>query len=160
MLLGLKERIFGKRDDKAFEFSAGAAQTDLANPNQSSPEQQYVDTVGRLGYLLDSPTMQEFFVNNEELRPLIPLFQSVIRTTKISRREGEIMWLGYKIASLKLKADLAATHPQKDYSSIFMALEVLFESIISDAIDGWKGHLATEQVRRLDVVLNKKESGR
>ena len=155
--MGLKERIFGKKDDTAFQFSAAAAQTDLANPNNTTLQQDYIDTVGKIGYLLDSPTMQQFFADNEEFRPLIPAFQNVIRTTKINSREAEIMWLGYKILALKLKADLASTHPYKDYTAIFMSLEILFESIISDAKEGWKGHLTTEQVRRLDVQLNKKD---
>jgi hypothetical protein len=158
--LGLKERLFGKKDDTAFQFSAAAAQTDLANPSNSSSSQEYVDTVGKIGYLLDSTEMQQFFSNHQEFSPLIPAFQSVIRTTKINNHEAQMMWLGYKILTLKLKADLASKFPQVDYSAIFMSLEILFESIISDAKDGWKGHLTTEQVRRLDVVLNKKDHGR
>ena len=158
--MGLKERLFGKKDDTAFQFSAAAAQTDLANPSNSSQSQEYVDTIGKIGYLLDSTEMQQFFANNPEFGPLIPAFQIVIRTTKINSHEAQMMWLRYKVLTLKLKADLASKFPQKDYSAIFMALDILFESIISDAKDGWKGHLTTEQVRRLDVVLNKKDHGR
>lgn len=158
--MGLKERIFGKKDDLAFQFSAAAAQTDLANPNNSPASQDYVDAAGRIGYLLDSPELQQLFVNHPELNPLSPAFQSVIRTTKVNSIEAERMWLRYKIATLKLKADLASKYPQRDYSAIFMALDILFESIITDAKEGWKGHLSTESVRRLDVVLNKKDHGR
>ena len=158
--MGLKERIFGKRDDSAFQFSAGAAQSDLANPNNSPNGNDYVDVAGRIGYLLDSPELQHLFTNHQELNPLLPAFQSVIRTTKINAIEAERMWLRYKIATLKLKADLASSYSQRDYSAIFMSLDILFESILSDAKDGWKGHLSTESVRRLDVVLNKKEHGR
>lgn len=158
--MGLKERIFGKKDDTAFQFSAGAAQTDLANPTTSTPEQQYIDTVSKIGYLLDSPTMQSFFLDNPHMKVFIPAFQSVIRTTKITSHEADIMWIDFKILFLMKKA----TMPQQLYDqgamAMFQSLSILADSIIYDAKDGWKGHLSTENVRRLDVVLNKKDHGR
>lgn len=158
--MGLRERIFGRKDDTAFQFSANAAQADLANPNNQNQEQEYYQTLNKLTYLIDTPALQQFFVNYKELNDLIPAFQTPIRTTKINKREAEVMWLNYKILFLKKKAELYSLHPYEDFTALFLALEILADSIISDALDGWKGHLTTEQVRRLDVVLNKKDKWR
>ena len=154
--MGLKERIFGKKNEKEFDFSAAAANTDIATTNNSA-SQEYVDTLGKIGYLLDSPTMNQFLTEEKEMQDLIPAFQSVIRTTKITGREAEIMWLNYKTMFLAKKAKMAGTYRENDPAVLFQALSILADSIISDAKDGWKGHLATENTRRLDVVLNKKE---
>jgi hypothetical protein len=157
--LGLKD-LFRKKDETAFNFSAGAAQQDLGNPNQTTPEQEAIETAGKIAYLLDSETMKQFFHDNPDFRVFIPAFQSVIRTTKINNHEAEMMWLNFKIMFLMKKAEM----PKKLYAqgamTLFQSLTILADSIITDAKDGWKGHLTTENVRRLDVMLNKKDHAR
>lgn len=155
--MGLKERIFGKKDETAFQFSAAAAHTDLANPSNSSSEQEYIATIGKIGYLLDSPTMTQFFQDNPQMQVFIPAFQNVIRTTKITNHEAEVMWIDFKILFLMKKATIPPHMYNESMMAMFQSLSILADSIISDAKDGWKGHLTTEQVRRLDVQLNKKQ---
>jgi hypothetical protein len=154
--LGLLGGLFHKKDERAFEFSAAAAQTDLANPTASSPEQEYVQTVGKIGYLLNSPTMEQFFATNPHMQKFIPAFQSVNRTTKLSNHEAEIMWLDFQIAFTMAKLTMPPDVYEQGAMSMFQSLEILASTQITDGKDGWKGHLITEQVRRLDVQLNKK----
>ena len=153
--MGLKELIFG-RTNRAYEFAATTAQTEMANPQSQQAEQDYGAIVARVSYLLETPEMDQFLVSHKEMQDFIPAFQKVIRTTNISPREAEIMWLNYKIMFLTKKQ----TIPRTDYEqviSLFQAFEILADSIISDAKNGWKGHLSTESVRRVEVALNKKE---
>jgi len=152
-LLGL----FRKKDDKAFEFSASVAQQDVANPTNSNQSQDYVDTIGKIGYLFDTPTMQDFFMNNQYMRVFIPAFQTVNRTTKLNSHEAEIMWLDFQILFTMVKLTLPPDVYEQGAMAMFQSLEILSATIISDGKDGWKGHLATENVRRLDVQLNKKD---
>lgn len=155
--LGILDK-FRHRDDRAFEFSAAAAQQDLANPTNSNQAQEYVDTVGRLGYLFDSPIMQSFFMDNPRMRVFIPAFQTVNRTTNLSSHEAEIMWLDFQILFTMVKLTLPPDIYEQGAMSMFQSLEVLAGTIITDGKNGWKGHLATENVRRLDVALNPKKN--
>jgi hypothetical protein len=149
--------LFRKKDNTAFEFSAAAAQQDLANPNASGPAQEYVDTVGKIGYLLNSPTMEQFFMTNKYMQVFIPAFQSVNRTTKLSNHEAEIMWLDFQIAFTMAKLTMPPDVYEQGAMAMFQSLEILAGTQITDGKEGWKGHLITEQVRRIDVQLNKKD---
>jgi hypothetical protein len=147
--------LFRKKDTSAFEFSAAAAHQDIANPN-TSPAQDYVDTVGKIGYLLNSPTMEQFFMTNKYMQVFIPAFQSVNRTTKLSNHEAEIMWLDFQIAFTMAKLTMPPDVYEAGAMGMFQSLEILASTQITDGKEGWKGHLITEQVRRIDVALNKK----
>jgi hypothetical protein len=146
-----------KKDDKAFDFSAAAAHQDMANPNTSSPEQDYVAMIGKIGYLLNSPTMEQFFMEHPHLRMFVPAFQSVNRTTKLSNHEAEIMYYDFQILFTMAKLTMEPSIYEQGAMGIFQGLEILAETQITDGKDGWKGHLITEQVRRLEVDLNKKK---
>ena len=154
--MGLLDRL-RKKDNSAFEFSAAAATQDLANPNNSSPQQEYIDTVGKIGYLLNSPTMEQFFMTNKYMQVFIPAFQSVNSTTKLSSHEAEIAWLDFQIAFTMAKLTMPPNIYEQGAMGMFQSLEILASTQIADGRDGWKGHLITEQVRRLDVQLNKKD---
>jgi hypothetical protein len=150
--------MFGrKKDNSAFEFSAAAAQTDISNPNNPSPEQDYVAMLGKIGYLLNSPTMEKFFMEHPHLRMFVPAFQSVNRTTKLSANEAEIMYYDFQILFTMAKLTMPPDVYEQGAMGIFQGLEVLASTQITDGKDGWKGHLITEQVRRLEVNLNKKK---
>lgn len=145
-----------KKDNTAFEFSAGAAHQDLANQNNPSEEQQQIETLGRIRHLLNSPTMERFFVENKYMQAFLPAFESVNRTTKINNQEARIMWLDFQILFLMGKLTMPPDVYEQGAMLMFQSLEIAASTIITDAKDGWKGHLLTEQVRRLDVALNKK----
>jgi hypothetical protein len=149
-------KVFRKKDDTAFQFSAAAAQTDLSNPNQNNPEVDQIETLGKIRHLLNSPVMERFFLENKYMRVFIPAFESVNRTTKINNHEAEIMWLDFQILFLMAKLTMPPDVYECGAMTMFQSLEIAASTIITDAKDGWKGHLLTEQVRRLDVMLNKK----
>jgi hypothetical protein len=149
-------KIFRKKDDTAFQFSAAAAQTDLANPNQTNSEVEQIETLGKIRHLLTSPVMEKFFLENKYMQVFIPAFDSVNRTTKITDHEAEIMWLDFQILFLMAKLTMPPDVYEMGAMALFQSLEIAASTVITDAKGGWKGHLLTEQVRRLDVMLNKK----
>ena len=154
--MGLLDILKGtNKKREAFEFSAAAAQQELANP--SSNAQEYVDTIGKLGYLFETTAMQDFFMNNRNMRVFIPAFQTVNRTTNINEHEAQIMWLDFQTLFTMVKLTMPPDDYEQGAMAMFQSLEILASTIITDAKNGWKGHLATENVRRLDVALNKKE---
>jgi hypothetical protein len=83
--------LFRKKDNTAFEISAAAAQQDLANTNVSGKDSDFIFKLGKIGYILFSPTMEHFFMSNKYMQVFIPAFQSVNRTTKLTSHEAEIM---------------------------------------------------------------------
>lgn len=152
--MGILSVLRPKKDDTAFQFSAAAAQSDLQNP-QNNPEEQ-LETLTKISHLLTSSIMEKFFLEHPHMQALIPAFDRVNRTTKITQHEAEIMWLDFKILFIKMKLTMPTEIFEQGATAFFSSLEILANSIITDARDGWKGHLLTEQVRRLDVALNKK----
>lgn len=149
--------LFKPKDDRAFEFSAAAAQQDLANPANTQNSQEYVDTLGKIGYLLDSPTMQEFIMTNPYMRLLAPAFQAVIRTTNTNRFQAELMQMDYQILFCMAKLTMPPHVYEQGAMTLLQSLEVYSNSIVFDTIEGWKGHLCTENVRKIEVGLNQRK---
>lgn len=148
---------FNRNKEDKWEFQKTAAIQDLSNPNQTSQEQDYVTMVGKIGYLLNSPTMEKFFMKHPHLRGFIPAFQSVNRTTNLTKHDAEVMYYDFQILFTMAKLTMDPSTYEQGAMAIFQGLEILAETQITDGVDGWKGHIITEQVRRLEVDLGKKK---
>jgi len=137
---------------------------DVANVTVGQPEapltKEYVESLGRSVFMIMDPEVITMLVNDRQLKNLLPAFSHLNRVTNIGKgregaREAELLFLKYKILLIRHKLAMTEDQYEKMGWETLESLEIFARSIISDAREGWKGRLVTEQLKKVTVELEK-----
>lgn len=158
MPFGIKNP-FKKDDSDKINFARNMQTTAIdAKLRQTNPESEYIQMIGKLGYMVMDENVINFLYQNEVLHPFIPVFSPLNATIKLDKKQAELKRIRLEnfIAMRKL------TMPAEIYDSngleVIDGIRLFGHDRVSEAQDGWKGHLVTEQVTRIET-RNVKEKG-
>lgn len=115
--------------------------------HQVSPEAEYIAQMGKMGYLLMDERVITVLFQNKSLRPFIFDFSPLNATVYLNKRQEELkrIRLENRVTMTKLTMD------PRDYEEngleVLEGMRVFGHDQISGASEGWKGRIATEQVK-------------
>lgn len=145
-----------KIDESALDFRRSMALTE-AQKDASTPENDYLTMVGRMGYLLTDEHLENFLIYNPELQPLLAVLSPVNSTTKLDARQAELKRIRVDNFFTMLKLTMSPRIYEANGMEMLDGLRLFAHDRINDAADGWKGRLTTEQTR---TVVNRFEDGK
>ena len=148
--------LFKKRDDGAIEFRRNMAITD-ANNDKTGQESDYINTMGKMGYLLYDETVTTFLFENKPLQPLLPVLSPLNSTTNLSKFDAELKCIRMDNFFTMMKLTMNPADYENRGLEFLDGLRLFAMDRVSDARDGWKGHISTEVTKRLSVVEEKKK---
>jgi len=131
----------------------------VAEESRPTMEQDYVNALGKLYYMIKDDQEAKLLWDDAQLRNLIPAFSALNSLSNIDEREARIRMLKYKILMLKQKAYMNTKTYASGGATLISSLELRSRSIVTDAFHGWKGKITTEQTKRITTVLEKKKKG-
>ena len=148
------------------EYRKVMALTEQGKP-QGAMTEDYIASLGSRVYLIMDPTVTEFLnpldADGKPLpssyREMYPAFSHLNRLSHIGKLQAEILELDYEYLMLIRKMNMDEDeYDSKGWLEI-ESLKIHATHIISDAFDGWKGKLFTEQSKtiRTEMVETKKK---
>lgn len=159
MVFGLSNP-FKKRDSDKINFERNIQLTAADNQmKQNSPEADYIAMMGKMGYMVMDENFINLLFSNEMLHPLIPVFSPLNATIKLDKQQAELKRIRLEnfISMLKLTA------PPEVYNSngmeVLDGMRLFGHDRVSEAVEGWKGHLVTEQVTKIQTQQLKEKTG-
>lgn len=154
--------VFGrgkKRQDEDEEFGKGMAGIEQSNQPQMSDEM--ISSLGRSVYMVMDPEVTAILNDKDkpQFQALLPAFSHLNRTTRIGKKQAELLTLNYEYLSLIHKLNM----PEDDYENVGWALleslKIFASGIISDAFEGFKAKVVTEQIKIIRTELERKKKG-
>jgi hypothetical protein len=121
------------------------------NNDKTGAETDYINTIGKVGYLLLDEQLITFLAENEFLNPLIALLSPVNSTSNLSKFEADLKRLRIENFFTMLKLTMPPEMYEKNGMEWLESLRLYSFDRVSDAENGWKGHIATEHVK---VILS------
>jgi len=149
----------GKKDEKDEQFGADMALTEHGHQPQMSDEMIY--SLGRSVYMVMDPEVTAILNDKDkpQFQALLPAFSHLNRTTRIGKKQAELLTLNYEYLSLIHKLNM----PEDEYENVGWALleslKIFASGIISDAYEGFKAKVVTEQIKIIRTELDKKKKG-
>lgn len=152
-------KIFGrgKKDDKEEQFATDMALTEHSRPMAD----EMINSLGRSVYMVMDPDVQAILNNpektNPQLQALLPAFSHLNRTTKIGKTQAELLTLDYEYLSLIHKLNMNEDEYENVGWALLESLKIFASGIISDALDGFKARVITEQIKIIRTELQKQK---
>lgn len=150
---------FKHKEDTSLQFkrdlTTAAVHGDAAKPN--SPEADYLAMVGKMGFMVMDENIINFLYSNSLLHPFIPVFSPLNSTIKLDKQQAELK----RIRLENFIVERKLTMPPETYDSngleVLDGLRIFGHDRVSEAMDGWKGHLVTEQVKVIETRTPEKK---
>lgn len=149
---------FKKRDNDFLQFERGLIASEVAGDSArpTNPEADYINMMGKLGPMILDENVVNFLHRFTILHPLIPVFSPLNATIKLDKKQAELK----RIRIDNMITELKLTMPVEVYDAngmeILDGLRLFGFDRVSEAVDGWKGHLTTEQVKVIRTEQEKK----
>jgi hypothetical protein len=154
---------FGKNKEKEKrdeEYLETQGLTETGRPSSSTPlPQEYLASLGTSYYLLMDEDVHGMLKRNNELKGLLPAYSHLNRTTKITPKQAELLKLDYDFVILIHELNMDEDAYETTLWSTLEGLQIYGANMISDAIEGWRGKLVTEQIKVIRTVLERGQRG-
>ncbi len=153
---GFIRKVFGK-DKAGFEFTQNCALQETANEaNRPSSIDEGVEQNRRIAYLTRDENAINFFLANKGLEEF-SLYASPLNTTvKLDKKQEKLARIRLENAIIKKKLLMNARDYEANGFEIMGAIRDFGHFRISGAVEGWIGHLCTENVKQLKVTASQK----
>jgi hypothetical protein len=148
-------KIFGKKDDGHLEFKRQVVCNESMK-NDNTAENDYINATGKMGYLLYDEQVTGLLFDNKALQPLIPVLSLVNSTTKLSPHQADLKRIRMDNFFTMMKLTMDPKTYEANGMEMLDGLRMFGHDRVSDAEEGWKGHITTEQTRRISVEERKK----
>lgn len=159
--MGLLNRLnpFKQKDDVGLQFRRelilAEASGEAARPH--SPEADYVAMVGKMGFMVMDENIINFLYSNPLLHPFIPVFSPINATIKLDKRQEDLKRIRLENFLVERKLTMPPDVYDANGLEILDGLRIFGHDRISEAADGWKGHLVTEQVKVIETRSQEKK---
>jgi hypothetical protein len=156
-VLGAVKRIFGG-NDPGFEFRQNLAlQAAADNPQgqPGNPIDDAIDTQRRISYLTVDTNVIGLCYNNKALQPLLAPLSPLNSTIILDKRQADLKRIRMENYFAMLKLTMDPTDFEANGFETIEGLRLYAHDRVNEAVDGWKGHLCTENVRRMEVQTKK-----
>lgn len=146
-------RIFGK-DEAGFEFPKNLALNELSGP-QNTP-MNADESEQKIAYLLQDELTMKTLLANKMLQPYLFYAPAMNRAIKRDKRNAHIASCRVECGVIKDRCLMPASDYEANGSRVLDGLRVYLLDNITASIDGWTGHLATENVKQVKVTAEKR----
>ena len=153
--------LFRKKDDGGLEFERNLALASEAGDSQkpTSPEADYAAMIGKMGFMIMDENVINFLYKNKVLHPYLFTFSPVNSTIKLSKHQSELKRIRLENQVVMTKLTMPPELYEANGMEIMDGVRLYGHDRVSEAEEGWKGHLVTEQVKVIDIKTTK-EKGR
>lgn len=148
-------KLFAKKDSHVLDFGRDVACGDASSGGQGNAENEYIAMVAKMGYLVMDERVVSFLSNNPCMQPLLPVLSPVNSTTKLSGHEAELKRIRIENMFTMMKLTMEPEIYEANGMEMLDGLRLYAHDRVNDAVDGWKGHITTEQTRRYSVKEEK-----
>jgi len=154
---GFIKKVLGK-DDPGFEFRQNLAlQECVADGNRpGNPLEDIAEMTRKIGYLTIDEQIIGLCQQNKSLNPLLAPFSPLNSTIILDKHQAGLKDIRFE----NLFSIMKLTMKQEDYEAngfeVIEGLRMYAHDRVSEAREGWKGRLCTENVKRTEVHTEKK----
>lgn len=148
---------FKHKDEEshALRFQRDLTRAEVEKP--TSPEADYIAMVGKMGFMVMDENLINFLYSNPILHPLIPVFSPVNATIKLDKHQSELKRIRLENMLTVMKLTMAPNVYDANGLEILDGLRLYGHDRVSEAFEGWKGHLVTEQVKVIETRTPEKK---
>lgn len=145
--------FFRGKDSSRVEYERALVTTTTAGETNkpSDPASDYIEMTGKMGYMVMDEIVIKILSENPYLQPLLFLFSQLNSTGKLDKHQAELK----RIRLEKIITMMRLTMPEAMYEAngyeTLATVRMFGHDRINEAVDGWKGHLVTEQVKKIEV---------
>lgn len=149
-------RVFGK-DNAGFEFPQNMALAGTGgDPQQpNSAVEEVMEMTRRIGYLTMDEQIIALCAGNKKLQPFLPIFSPLNNTIFLSKDQAMIKRIRLENFCTMMKLTMAPEDYEANGYELIEALRLHGHDRISGAVEGWIGHLCTENARKIEVTTKK-----
>lgn len=150
------KKILGKGDEGlAFpqDLILGHSAGEATNPNNSIEETQIVSE--RISYLTRDGPVMNLVALNPEIHDWLMYITPLNSTGKLDKRLAALQMQRIENAAIRSKLLMPAEKYEANGYEYVEGLRNFAEMRTFEAIEGWKGHLCTENVRRIEAGVKK-----
>jgi hypothetical protein len=151
------KKIFGK-DDDALEFPQNMILGHTAGEanSPSNPIEETQMMAQRIGYLtIDGPVLNVIALN-PQLQDWLMYVTPLNSTAKLDKQQAKLQAARIEVAAARSKLLMKPSTYEANGYQIIEGLRNFAHMRTFEAIDGWKGHLCTENVKRIEAGVVKK----
>lgn len=158
--MGLGNRIkraLGRDDSAALEFPQNVILGETAGEanKPSNPIEETQMMAHRISYLtVDGPVLG-LVATNPQIQDWLMYVSPLNSTTKLDKRQAMLQATRIEIATARSKCLMKAETYEANGYEIIEGLRNFALMRVFDAVDGWKGHLCTENVKRIEAGVKK-----
>ena len=150
-------KILGK-DDPGFEFRQSLALQEAAGDanRPGNPLEEIAEMTRKIGYLTVDETIINLCQSNKPLNPLLAPFSPLNSTINLSKHEAGLKRIRFENLFSIMKLTMCPEDYEANGFEVIEGLRMYAADRVSEAQEGWKGHLCTENVKRTEVHTEKK----
>ena len=142
--------LFKKKDTTTRDFKRTQVLTEQQQPEQSASEQYQIMTA-KMGFMVTDELVIKLIWDEPHFHPLIPVFSIVNASGRITKKVADIMKLRLENIIARLKLTMKQDLVDRGGLDTLEGLRIYGYYRINEIIDGWKGHLITEQVKVIET---------
>ena len=148
----------GKKDPNKLQFRRNLAISEsVESARRSNPEAEYLQTIGKMGYMVMDERVIDLLFSNPSLQSLGPVYSPVNATIRLSKQEAALKRIRIENHITMLKLTMHPDLYEGNGMEILEGLRLFGFDRVSEAEAGWKGHLVTEQVKKIEISTDKNE---
>lgn len=159
--MGILDLLFRNKDSSRVDYEHALVTATTAGetgkPNDVAAD--YVEMTGRMGYMVMDELIVKILSNNEYFQPLLFLFSQLNSTINLDKHEAKLK----RIRLEKIITMMRLTMPEEMYEAngyeTLATVRMFGHDRINEALNGWKGHLVTEQVKKIEVRTPQENKG-
>jgi hypothetical protein len=146
------------REDKGLEFRQTLIhqeqQVDANRPG--SAMEDLVEMTRKIGYLTIDENIINFLHNNASMHPLLAPFSPLNSTIILNKQQASLKRIRFENLFSILKLTMEPSTYEANGFEVLEGLRMYAHDRVSEAEEGWKGHLCTENVKRIEAHTEKK----
>jgi len=156
MVLGIKNPF--KKDDNLLQFSQGLVEAEVggAAGKPESPEMEAWQLETKMKFMIKDEDVSNFLLQNKCLQPLVPVFSPVNATIKLNKQQAVLKRIRIENMITMMKLTMNPDVYEANGLEVLEGLRLYGHDRVSEAEEGWKGHLVTEQVKVIETRTEKK----
>ena len=157
MVLGIKNPF--KKDDGELEYTRGLVQAEVAGDAgkpPASPEMEAWNLETKMKFMIKDEDVSNFLLQNKCLQPLVPVFSPVNATIKLGKQQEALKRIRIENMITLMKLTMSPRTYEARGLEVLEGLRLYGHDRVSEAAEGWKGHLVTEQVKVIETRTEKK----
>ncbi len=151
------KRLLGK-NDAGIEFRQAAAIQACGEESgrPGNPLEDIAEMTRKIGYLTIDETVIQLCLQNKMLNPLLAPFSPLNSTINLNKHEASLKRIRLENFFSILKLTMKPEDYEANGFEVLEGLRLYGHDRVSEAQEGWKGHLCTENVKTIGIHTEKK----